>query len=69
MCGIMYCAMLYSMSGGQKVLGFYSYLYTAVLAHMWLLKNPSSFIKNVIIVKHNTSAVGKTCPSVVLHFF
>ena len=65
MCGIMYYAMLYSMSGRQKVLGFYSYLYTVTLAHVWLLNNLSSFVKNVIIVKHNTSAIGKTC-SVVL---
>ena len=69
MCGIMYYAMLYSMSGRQKVLGFYSYLYTVTLAHMWLLNNQSSFVKNVIIVKHNTSAIGKTCPSVVLYCF
>ena len=69
MCGIMYYAMLYSMSGRQKVLGFYSYLYTVTLAHMWLLNNLSSFVKNVIIVKHNTSAIGKTCPSVVLYCF
>ena len=57
------------MSGRQKVLGFYSYLYTVTLAHMWLLNNLSSFVKNVIIVKHNTSAIGKTCPSVVLYCF
>ena len=63
MCGIMY----YAMSGRQKVLDFYSYLYTVNLAHMWLLNNLSSFVKNVIIVKHNTSAIGKTCPSVVLY--
>ena len=69
MCGIMYYAMLHSMSGRQKVLGFYSYLYTVTLAHMWLLNNLSSFVKNVIIVKNNTSAIGKTCPSVVLYFF
>ena len=69
MCGIMYYAMLYSMSGRQKVLGFYSYLYTVTLAHMWLLNNQSSFVKNVIIVKHNTSAIGKACPSVVLYCF
>ena len=36
---------------------------------MWLLNNLSSFVKNVIIVKHNTSAIGKTCPSVVLYCF
>ena len=69
MCGIMYYAMLYSMSGRQKVLGFYSQLYTASLAHMWLLNYLSSFVKNVIIVKNNTSAIGKTCPSVVLYCF
>ena len=69
MCGIMYYAMLYSMSGRQKVLGFYSYLYTVTLAHMWLPNNQSSFVKNVIIVKHNTSAIGKACPSVVLYCF
>ena len=69
MCGIMYCAMLYSTSGRQKVLGFYSYLYTVFLAHMWLLNKLSSFVKNVIIVKHSTSAIGKTCPSVVLCCF
>ena len=69
MCGIMYYAMLYSMSDRQKVLGFYSYLYTVTLAHMWLLNNLSSFVKNVIIVKHNTSAIGKTCPSVGLYCF
>ena len=69
MCGIMYYAMLYSMSGRQKVLGFYSYIYTVTLAHMRLLNYLSSFVKNIIIVKHNTSAIGKTCPpkcSVVL---
>ena len=69
MCGIMYHAMLYSMSGRQKVLGFYTYLYAVTLAHMWLLNNLSSFVKNVITVKHNTSAIGKTCPSVVLYCF
>ena len=69
MCEIMYYAMLYSMSGRQKVLGFYSYLYTVTLAHMWLLNYVSSFVKNVIIVKHNTSATGKTCPSVVMYCF
>ena len=69
MCGIMYYAMLYSMSGRQKVFGFYNYLYAVTLAHMWLLNNLSSFVKNVIIVKHNTSAIGKTCPSVVLYCF
>ena len=69
MCGIRYCAMLYSMSGRQKVLGFDSYLYTVTLAHMWLLNNLSSFVKNVINVKHNTSAIGKICPSVVLYCF
>ena len=69
MCGIMYYAMLYSVSGRQKVLDFYSYLYTVTLAHMWLLNNLSSFVKNVIIVNHNTSAIGKTCPSVVLYCF
>ena len=69
MCGIMYYAMLYSISGRQKVLGFYSYLYTVTLAHMWLLNNLSSVVKNVIIVKHNTSAIGKTCPSVVFYCF
>ena len=72
MCGIMYHAMLYSMSGKQKVLGFYTFLYTwytVTLAHMWLLNNLSSFVKNVIIVKHNTSAIGKTCPSIVLYCF
>ena len=69
MYGIMYYAMLHSMSGRQKVLGFYSYLYTVTLAHMWLLNNLSSLVKNVIIVKNNTSAIGKTCPSVVLYFF
>ena len=36
---------------------------------MWLLNNLSSFVKNVIIVKHNTSAIGKICPSVVLYCF
>ena len=36
---------------------------------MWLLNNLSSFVKNVIIVKHNTSAIGKTGPSVVLYCF
>ena len=61
--------MLYSISGRQKVLGFYSYLYTVTLAHMWLLNNLSSVLKNVIIVKHNTSAIGKTCSSVVLYCF
>ena len=61
--------MLYSISGRQKVLGFYDYLYTVTLAHMWLLNNLSSFVKNVIIVKHTTSAIGKTCPSVVLYCF
>ena len=65
----MYYAMLYSISGRQKVLGFYSYLYTVTLAHMWLLNNLSSVLKNVIIVKHNTSAIGKTCSSVVLYCF
>ena len=69
MCGIMYYAMLYSISGRQNVLGFYNYLHTVTLAHMWLLNNLSSFVKNVIIVKHNTSAIGKTCPSVVLYCF
>ena len=69
MCGIMYYAMLYSISGRQKVLGFYNYLHTVTLAHMWLLNNLSSFVKNVIIVKHNTSAIGKTYPSVVLYCF
>ena len=69
MCGIMYYAMLYTMSSRQKVLGFYSYLYIVTLAHIWLLHNLSSFVKNVIIVKHNTSAIGKTCPSVVLYWF
>ena len=68
-CGIMYYAMLYSMSGTQKVLGFYSYLYTVTLAHMLLLNNLSSFVKNVIIVKHNTSAIDKTCPRVLLYCF
>ena len=48
---------------------FYSYLYTVTLAHMWLLNNLSSFVKNGIIANHNTSAIGKTCPSVVLYFF
>ena len=57
------------MSGRQKVLGFYSDLYTVTLAHTWLLNNLSSFVKNVIIVKHNISAFGKTCPSVVLYRF
>ena len=57
------------MSGRQKVLGFYSYLYTVTLAHMWLLINLSYVVKNVIIVKHNISAIGKTCPSVVLYCF
>ena len=61
--------MIYSMSGRQKVLGFYTYLYTVTLAHKWLLNNLSSFVKNVIIVKHNTSAIGKTCPSVMLYCF
>ena len=61
--------MLYSISGRQKVLGFYNYLCTVTSAHMWLLNNLSSFVKNVIIVKHNTSAIGKTCPSVVLYCF
>ena len=51
------------------MLGFYTYLYTITLAHKWLLNNLSSFVKNVIIVKHNTSAIGKTCPSVVLYCF
>ena len=69
MCGIMYYAMLHSMSGRQKVLFFYSNLYTVTFAHMWLLNNLSSFVKNVIIVKHNTSAIGKICPSVVLYCF
>ena len=69
MCGIVYYAMLYSISGRQKVLDFHSYLYTVTLAHMWLLNNLSSVVKNVIIVKHNTSAIGKTCPSVVLYCF
>ena len=68
MFGIMYYAMLYSISGRQKVLGFYNYLHTVTLAHMWLLNNLSYFVKNVIIVKHNT-AIGKTCPSVVLYCF
>ena len=36
---------------------------------MWLLNNLSSFDKNVIIVKHNTAAIGKTFPSVVLYCF
>ena len=36
---------------------------------MWLLNNMSSFVKNVIILKHNTSAFDKTCPSVVLYCF
>ena len=67
--GIMYYAMLYSMSGRQKVLGFYSYLYSVTLAHMWLLNNLSSFVKNGIIVTHNTSAIGKTCQNVVLYCF
>ena len=66
---IMYYAMLYSISGRQKVSGFYNHLYTVTLAHMWLLNNLSSVVKNVIIVKHNTSAIGKTCPSVVLYCF
>ena len=48
---------------------FISFLYTVTLAHMWLLNNLSSFVKNVIIVKHDTSAIGKTCPSVVLYCF
>ena len=39
MCGIMYYAMFYSISGRQKWLGFYSYLYTVTLAHMRLLNN------------------------------
>ena len=65
----MRCIMYYSMSGRQKVLGFCRYLYTVTLAHMWLLNNLSSFVKNVIIVKHNTSTIGKTCPSVVLYYF
>ena len=65
---IMYYAMVYSMSGRQKVLGFYSYLYTVTLAHMRLINNMSSFVKNVIMVKHNTSAIGETCPSVVYCF-
>ena len=69
MCGIMYYAMLYPISGRLKVLGFYSYLYTVTLAYMWLLNNLPSFVKNVIIVKHNTSAIGKTCPNVVLYCF
>ena len=69
MCGIMCYAILYSMSGRQKVLGFYSYLYTVTLAHMWLLNYLSFFVKNVIIVKHNTWAIGKTCPSVMLYCF
>ena len=34
---------------------------------MWLLNNLSSFVLNAIIVKHNTSAIGKTCPSVMLY--
>ena len=58
MCGIMYYAMLYSISDRQKWLGFYSYLYTVTLARMWLLNNLSSFVKNFIIVRHNTSAIG-----------
>ena len=69
MCGIMYHAMLYSISGRQKVLGYYSYLYTVTLAHMWLLNNLSSVVKNGIIVKYNTSAIGKTCPSIELYCF
>ena len=59
----------YAISGRQKVLGFYNYLYTVTFAHMWLLNNLSYFVNNVIIVKHNTSAIGKTCPSVVLYCF
>ena len=51
------------------MLAFYSYLYTVTSAHMWLLKNLSFFVKNVIIVKHNTSAVGTTCPIVLVHCF
>ena len=45
---------------GRKCWVFYNYLYTVILAHMWLLNNLSSFVENVIIVKHNTSAIGKT---------
>ena len=36
---------------------------------MWLLNNLPSFVKNVVIVKNNTSAIGKTYPSVVLYSF
>ena len=53
----------------KKCCFFYSYLYTVTLAHMWLLNNLSSFVENNIIVKHITSAIGKTCPSVVLYCF
>ena len=44
LCGIMYYAMLYPISGRLKVLGLYSYLYTVTLAYMWLLNNLSSFV-------------------------
>ena len=68
---------LISVSWGWKYDGYYKghktkiNLYTVTLAHMWLLNNHlfSSFVKNVIIVKHNTSAIGETCPSVVLYCF
>ena len=64
---IMRCYIQYQ--AGWKCWGFYSYLYTVTLAHMWLLNNLPSFVKNVIIVKHNTSVIGKTCPNVVLYCF
>ena len=64
---IMRCYIQYQ--AGRKCWVFYNYLYTVTLAHMWLLNNLSIFVKNVIIVKHNTSAIGKTCPSVVLYCF
>ena len=54
---------------GRECCFFYSYLYTVTLAHMRLLNNLSSSVKNVIIVKHNTSAIAKTCPNVVLYCF
>ena len=62
------CHIIFNIRQAESVF-FYNHLHTVTLAHMWLLNNLSSFVKNVIIVKHNTSAFGKTCPSVVLYCF
>ena len=69
LCGIMYYAIYIQYQVGRKCWVFCSYLYIVTLAHMWLLNNLPSFVKNVVIVKNNTSAIGKTYPSVVLYCF